>query len=811
MIINELNLLGFGRFENKKINLEEGLNIIYGENETGKTTVHNFINGMFYGFLRPYVKRAIYLDEHDMYRPWSGKKYAGILKFETDNRSYIIERKFTRAEEETRVLVEDTGENITKDIQIKDKTRIVQPGNYFFGFNDAVYGNTISVKQSSNKVEDDLSKEIKDKLVNLSTSMDNELSTEKAINALDGAIKEIGTIRAHTSYYGKIYKNISSLEKEEEEILKNKDEYLKALDDKSQIEKDMDIETKELRVLEERLRKSKFMEKLKIYHEAKSIKEEIEALKKDKERFRKYKDFSLNDYLKGIKMDREIDGISKRIIELKEDLTHLENMIKEIEREKRSARVLDRTIEEDFLKFEKLEEEKIAYANTNDNELEFLKRDIKESLKKEKNIKNILLVSGLAFILSLVLAYVLYRPILWVNLVSLPLMVYSFIKARSIRADLGEEETKLEKLDKDREDKILVVGEINEKQDRILDKYKAESKLDLKRIFDEYNMASYGHREDKKLVEDYKSRKAAIEKSLEGQKEVCRDLTKDLKTILTDNFSASLEDFKEGVDKAGLYKESQAKIQASQSLFYKTIGDKTFEQLEKECEGLKINSEDLKDELPSSVLQARVKEKYESLSQIKIKMASNDSRIEFLDRSISKLVQIEESIYNGKKLLEEADKKIKSLDLARDTIARLSKDIQREFAPVLNKRVGSIIDKLTRGRYKHIKIDDKLQMGIVDSKSGEIIDLNDLSGGTIDQLYFSLRFGIINSLTDKKPPLILDDCFVQYDNNRLENMLELLLEEAETRQIILFTCHKREGEILSKREENFNLINLQGN
>ena len=49
MILRELYLISFGKFQ-KRFNLEEGLNILYGENESGKTTIHNFIDGMFYGF-----------------------------------------------------------------------------------------------------------------------------------------------------------------------------------------------------------------------------------------------------------------------------------------------------------------------------------------------------------------------------------------------------------------------------------------------------------------------------------------------------------------------------------------------------------------------------------------------------------------------------------------------------------------------------------------------------------------------------------------------------------------------------------------
>ncbi len=56
MILKELRLISFGKFQNKTICLEEGLNIIYGENESGKTTIHNFIDGMFYGFFKTLCK-----------------------------------------------------------------------------------------------------------------------------------------------------------------------------------------------------------------------------------------------------------------------------------------------------------------------------------------------------------------------------------------------------------------------------------------------------------------------------------------------------------------------------------------------------------------------------------------------------------------------------------------------------------------------------------------------------------------------------------------------------------------------------------
>ena len=52
MIIRELNLKHFGKFKNRKLEFSDGLNLIYGENEAGKSTVHSFLEAMLFGMER---------------------------------------------------------------------------------------------------------------------------------------------------------------------------------------------------------------------------------------------------------------------------------------------------------------------------------------------------------------------------------------------------------------------------------------------------------------------------------------------------------------------------------------------------------------------------------------------------------------------------------------------------------------------------------------------------------------------------------------------------------------------------------------
>lgn len=68
MIIQELRLKNFGKFTDKSIQLKEGMNLMYGENESGKSTIHTFIKGMFFGMERGREERLFMIHTVSMSR-----------------------------------------------------------------------------------------------------------------------------------------------------------------------------------------------------------------------------------------------------------------------------------------------------------------------------------------------------------------------------------------------------------------------------------------------------------------------------------------------------------------------------------------------------------------------------------------------------------------------------------------------------------------------------------------------------------------------------------------------------------------------
>ncbi len=167
-----------------------------------------------------------------------------------------------------------------------------------------------------------------------------------------------------------------------------------------------------------------------------------------------------------------------------------------------------------------------------------------------------------------------------------------------------------------------------------------------------------------------------------------------------------------------------------------------------------------------------------------------EERIEYLEKQVGELRSLEKSINLAKETLEEAYDEIKS-----------------EITPKFTKDLSLLIEKISNGKYKNTKFDTDRGL-IVEREDGEYINCNNLSIGTIDQLYLSLRLSAMNEISEEKMPIILDEAFAYFDNERLENIIKFISENYDKNQVIIFTCSNREKEILDKLNIKYNLINL---
>lgn len=183
MIIKEIQLTNFGKFNHKNVSLEPGLNIIYGENEAGKTTLHTFIRGMLFGIEKQRGK-ASGRDAYSKYEPWENpSNYQGIMRIENDGTNYRIERNFNREHRLFRVINEDEGIELTEE-QIEE---------LFAGLDESCYYNTISISQLGSVTDKELEVILKNYAANLGATKSMEIDIKEAFSDLDIQKKKIIT------------------------------------------------------------------------------------------------------------------------------------------------------------------------------------------------------------------------------------------------------------------------------------------------------------------------------------------------------------------------------------------------------------------------------------------------------------------------------------------------------------------------------------------------------------------------------------------------------------------------------------------
>lgn len=144
-----------------------------------------------------------------------------------------------------------------------------------------------------------------------------------------------------------------------------------------------------------------------------------------------------------------------------------------------------------------------------------------------------------------------------------------------------------------------------------------------------------------------------------------------------------------------------------------------------------------------------------------------------------------------------------ALILALEELAEANSELQARFSPLLNKRAGELMQRLTGGKYSGVTLTRDFQA--LAEESGQVLPRRamTLSQGTADQLYLAVRLAVCELvLPSEEPiPLVLDDALANFDDDRMGLALELLHELSGNRQILLFTCHRREGDYLSSRND----------
>ena len=709
MKIKNIKINAYGNIENRELNLKDNINIIHGENESGKSTLLSYIVNTLYGISKN--KDGKEVSDYDKYKPWNNQEYSGKLSYELQNgEQYEIFRDFNKKNPKIyNSKLEDVTANFDTDKKEGSKFFVEQTG-----IDKQTYLSTVVSMQQEVRLEEKDQNILIQKIANLASSGEDNVSYKKAMQKLQEKIKdEIGTNKT-------AQKPINLIEKEINEI---------------------SIKIEEIRPYQNR--------KYEIDGQKEEINYELEKLKIKKEILKELKE-NLQDcemYKKEINIkenNKKQDTI--KIGDLNDEKSKIEEQLK----------IPQKQIEAMQLNIEshQKEQEKV------NQEIDQINEKIKQiNIEKQKTIKKnplkmVALFGLLAFIIWSVLTFTMIKnnPFTIIGIIGvLSFLVMNIVIVKKERKSKREQENKKQKYVEEKSNEI-----------KILEEKKQEINAQLNEIQLKINQA--------------KEKEININNNLSmliGQIMLLNKNNEQIEKELNETIS-KLENIN---NKKVAEINQKYSIEIPEKLLNKDVLDSKINQNEEEIKNKTIKTKELE-----------IEEK--NILQEVERLASYEERLE-LDKEKYKELRKNEEIIN----------------IAISNLQEAYEEMKTTITPKFTNSLSNSIKKISDNKYNRVTINDENGM-IVENSRGEYIEAMRLSTGTIDQLYLSLRLSMVDELTKENLPIILDETFAYFDDERLANSLKFIYESLNGHQAIIFTCTNREKEILEKLGIDYNAIEL---
>lgn len=908
--IKSVNIKAFAGLKEKRIDFTDGLNIVYGKNEKGKSTIENFIKIWLYGIDGSRGK----FGDRKKYSPLTGEKISGELIIDKKGKEYIIKRSFgiTKKEDTCKILDGVTGEAI----EMENKS---EPGKYFFNINLATFVKTLFIGQLGVMVSKDKEEEIMEKITNIYNTGDENTSVKKVIEKIEKRKKQLIGVRKGG----------------ELDILKEKNDVLKAelweaykLGEENVDNEESLIKKKELKVnIKEQIQKldlyKKYVKKMKLQKDYKEISDYLrkgEELKRKQEaineELKKGDEYITNELLdevnekcsrylslldvkqeklsklqqfeEKLKEENEVFGgynvftsmgnnIKEKLYTLKVDQKNLEEKLNDIINTQNSISRLKIEMNKRSAGIENLE-----FISKARDEVEHLLKSYKEALtelkykienenydKKKVNSKsiskkmNVIYLAGIISILIFIFGVI--KQLIPVMIICIPVFIilirlylkYSlviknnefisrnklYVESIKERISTYEENlnlyitktncksyeefiTMLTKYDKYKTYKDNTILTIKSREEEIAKYNITELKSNYNRnkgvisslysvlacdsleevlnkleeyeqIREKIRMSEYEVNRIKKDIENINEQ--LIDKEEEIRKKVSLLGLEDVEIV---DMHTSLKEYKEKINKM---KEIKSAMQSVEETYKVLIKDRNIDEIKEEMK--QIVSQDINYSYESEEeIDIEIRRQGDELLKVEKEIKDLEHIIEKRYLGKREIPEIEEEILINNEKLIKLEKEFKALELSADILQESFDGIKQDIGPDLNEKVLGRFNFLTNENYEEAKISEEYKLII--RNQGILMDGDLLSNGAKDQLYLALRLSFINMLfKNKEVPIFLDDAFVQYDDDRRETALRLLIDE-KFEQIIFFTCQTIEKTILDKNNYKYELINL---
>lgn len=213
-------------------------------------------------------------------------------------------------------------------------------------------------------------------------------------------------------------------------------------------------------------------------------------------------------------------------------------------------------------------------------------------------------------------------------------------------------------------------------------------------------------------------------------------------------------------------------------------------------------------DLDGNKLEKEIENIETKINDLKLKEHILENEKTNLDEKLEKLAQIEENLEEQKAIKEELIALDTAFCIAKECLSKAYEEIKHNISPNFQQKLCEIASDLTEKKYQNIVVNDEVGLNI-QMPNGTYMPIDRLSIGTIDEMYLALRLSTLTEISKENLPIILDETFVYFDQQRLKNILRYLQDKNYDHQIIIFTCSNREENALNELKIEYNLINLE--
>ncbi|MDI3497317.1 AAA family ATPase [Archaeoglobus sp.] len=915
MIIEKLHVWSHGKLKDLELEFSPFLNVIYGENEAGKSTLQNFIMTMLYGPLRRDIKQKRYEDDVLLKKPWNGERWGGTIRFRLDNGEiYEVVRDFGKR---TVNVYDEFGNDITTKFS-RTRNGDSNFAEELLGVDKAIFKDTVFISQ--NMVDSISNREsLRDRIQAIVSTGSEDISSKFAVEKLENTLNKIGTPYALSKPLGSYINKLNELEDELEKSKKAFREILEKLEELQNLRSELTELTEKEKNLEYAgliVSRNDLEEKIKEVEETQKKIDMLTHILREKE----IVEINEEDFQAAVALNAKRAELSEHLRKLKEDLGEyqeqmrklesnlpayadkvsefiekLEEMYKELQIEKSSLesiedqikalskdkKELSKTLSE-VSRFETVSEEEVnellesetrkkyyeEWKRAKQEKIESTKLQI-ELLERSRYSKRrnslALLVLGTLIGISpvfgaptitvligglLIIAALLYltgapkaeeinnmrkevsklreelEPMSFqdkskellhrFNVASKDEFLEKYRKFKSVSGKLDLINQDVERLQKRQDETISkirlhieTVKDIFSKIGLEFDDSEDESKMEerIEKITSSIDIAIKDLKsvlEAKKSLESIRGQITKLEDEAERVKNNLRKTEDELSRILRKYSVESFEGLKKAYDEYTKASDEISELNKLKAKRSALLGDKSLEDYKNELEELKQEIERVKGDhtyirLSKEEIKANLKEVRGRIVQLREQIKMNEGRVEILEKSYKPIQEIEEAIAEVKEKVNELKMCREALEIAKETLIEAERDFTKDFVRVLNEKISPVV-KMVTGKYSDIRVDDDLDVNVRDPEHKIFAKCDYLSRGAIDQIYFILKVVIAEMLTRnyESLPLIIDDIFANYDPQRLENGLKLLVELSSRSQIIFFTCHKNQFDKLKE-------------